>query len=204
MGIIMRKEIIYKMFSHIPALYTDRLVLRKMQVIDSSDMFEYAKLDSVTRYLTWFSHKNEDYTKDYLKYISTRYNTGDFYDWAVIYKQSNKMIGTCGFTKFDLHSNKAEIGYVLNPLFWGQGVAVEAAKAVMSFGFENLNLHRIEAKFIQGNSASLSVMKKLGMKFEGYARDEQFIKGQYKTIGTCAVLSDEFKKQNVDSAINAV
>lgn len=190
----MRKEIIYKMFSNIPTLSTDRLILRKMQVNDSADMHEYAKLETVTRYLTWFCHKNEEYTRDYLKFIANRYNTGDFYDWAVVCRENNKMIGTCGFTKFDFRSNKGEIGYVLNPLYWGRGYAVEAAREVMDFGFKNLNLHRIEAKFILGNSASLTVMKKLGMTFEGYARDEQYIKGQYKTIGTCAILCDEFNK----------
>ena len=194
----MKKELIYKLFSHIPTLETERLILRKMQVSDSADMYEYAKLDSVTRYLTWFSHQNENYTKDYLKFISTKYTMGDFYDWALVYKENEKMIGTCGFTRFDFQSNKAEIGYVINPEYWGQGLTVEAASAVISFGFENFSLHRIEAKFIMGNSASLSVMKKLGMTFEGYAREEQFIKGTYKTIGTCSLLCNEYQKVKVN------
>ena len=88
----------------------------------------------------------------------------------------------------------AEIGYVLNPNYWGNGIATEAAFAVIAFAFEKLNMHRVEAKFMQGNDASLGVMKNLGMTFEGYRRDLMFVKGQYRTIGTSSILRDEFER----------
>ena len=98
------------------------------------------------------------------------------------------MIGTCGFTKIHTDHDVGEIGYVLHPDFWGKGYAVEAASCVMDFGFETLGLHRIEARFMKGNDASLRVMEKLGMSFEGYHVDEIFVKGEYKTVGVCALV----------------
>jgi ribosomal-protein-alanine N-acetyltransferase len=101
------------------------------------------------------------------------------------------MIGTCGFTSIDAANNSGEVGYVLNPDFHGRGYATEAVKRVIAFGFKNLELHRIEAKFMQGNDASLRVMEKVGMTFEGYHRDAMLVKGKYRTIGISAIISDE-------------
>lgn len=188
----MKKETVYKIFSKMPTLKTERLSLRPMHVIDAEDMFDYAKREDVTEYLLWRPHPSVSYTKDYLKYIQSRYALGDFYDWAVIDRESRRMIGTCGFTKIDTANNSAEIGYVLNPDFWGRGFAFEAAARVLEFGFEELLLQRIEARFMQGNEASLNVMKKLGMTFEGYHRDSVYAKGKYRTVGYCAVTREEF------------
>ncbi|MBQ8849679.1 MAG: GNAT family N-acetyltransferase [Clostridia bacterium] len=188
----MKKERVCAVFSSIPTLRTERLILRRMSVRDVDDMFDYASRESVTEYLLWEPHQSKRYTEDYLRYISTRYNLGDFYDWAVVEAQSGRMIGTCGFTRFDLPNNSAEIGYVLNPDFHGNGYATEAAAKVMEFGFCELGLHRVEAKFMQGNAASLHVMEKLGMTFEGYRRDGMLVKHKYRTIGVCSILASEW------------
>ena len=102
------------------------------------------------------------------------------------------MIGTCGFTRIDEDNRVVEIGYVLNPDFWGFGLATEAVERVLEFAFEVLNVNRVEAKFIFGNDASLAVMKKVGMKFEGYQREAMLVKGRYKTIGTASIISSEY------------
>ncbi len=188
----MNRDEICKIFRDPPKMVTERLILRKMKRSDSHDMYEYAKNPIVTKFLLWDPHPDELYTERYLEYINSLYRDGDFYDWAVTLKNSKKMIGTCGFTKFDFQNNCAEIGYVINPDFWGQGIAPEAIRSVMRFGFISLNLHRIEARYIYGNEQSRKVMEKCGMTFEGYKRSSLFVKGEYKTIGSCAIISDEF------------
>ena len=176
-----------------PRIETERLILRQMKPCDSSDMFEYASQKEITRYLTWTAHPNEEYTKEYLKYLQTRYAAGDFYDFSVILKDSGKMIGTCGFTRFDSANNSAEIGYVINPAYHGQGIATEAAHAVIDFGFSELKLHRIEARHMVGNDASHRVMEKLGMKTDGTLREAYYVNGSYRTITVCSILACEFK-----------
>ena len=186
----MKRELIYRTFSNIPTLHTERLTLRRMKVSDTDDMFEYASLASTTRYLTWRPHRSREYTKEYLEYLGTRYATGDFYDWAVtVDSEGGKMIGTCGFTRFDPANDSAEIGYVLNPAYHGQGITAEAATEVIRFGFEVLGLHRIEAKYMIGNDASRRVMEKLGMKFEGELCDAIKLGGNFKTIGICSIIN---------------
>ena len=188
----MKKETLYRIFSNMPTLKGERLSLRPMHPIDAEDMFSYASREDVTQYLLWSPHQSISYTLDYLRYIQNRYTLGDFYDWAVIDRESRRMIGTCGFTRINVENRCGEIGYVLNPDFWGRGYAAEAASLVMKFGFEELELHRIEARFMQGNERSLSVMKKLGMEFEGYHVDEIFVKGSYRTVGVCALTKDSY------------
>ena len=190
----MKKETVYKVFSQMPTLKTKRLTLRPMHPIDAEDMFDYARRDEVTKYLLWSSHKNISYTKDYLNYIQNRYALGDFYDWAVIDRESRRMIGTCGFTKIDTANNSAEIGYVLNPDFWGMGFAPEAVRKILEFGFGELGLHRIEARFMKDNKRSFRVMEKVGMTLEGYHKDLIFVKGSYRTVGVCAITEDEYKQ----------
>ena len=189
----MKKEKIYRVFSHLPELKTSRLTLRKMLVADTADMYDYACRQDVTKYLTWNPHPDRAYTKEYLQYLGSRYAVGMFYDWAVIYEPDHKMVGTCGFTSFNCSSDSAEVGYVINPDYWGKGIASEALLRVLQFGFEELKLHRIEAKFIEENNRSRRVMEKVGMTFEGVCREGMLIKGKYVNVGICSILRSEWE-----------
>ena len=188
----MNAEMINYIFRHMPEIATERLILRKMRVDDVEDMYDYAKRDELTKYLLWYSHESKKHTKDYLKYITKKYRAGEFFDWAIEEKESGRMIGTCGFTSIDPTHRTGEIGYVINPDFKGRGYAPEAARAIVEFGFYELELNRIEARFMKGNDPSLRVMQKIGMIFEGYLRDYMFVKGEYKTVGVCSILKREF------------
>lgn len=191
----MNRDLIVKTFRDPPVLNTERLYLRKLLKRDSVDMYEYSKNEVVTEYLLWSPHQSEFYTHRYLSYIQGRYRVGDFYDWAVIWKETGKMIGTCGFTRFNLEANSAEIGYVLNPDFWGKGIAPEAVREVMKFGFTDLALHRIEAKYMAGNTRSRRVMEKVGMTFEGINRESIHVKGRYISVGICSILEHEYREK---------
>ncbi len=188
----MNKDAVVDYFRDLPQLTTPRLILRRLKRTDYHDMYEYASDPEVTKYLTWEPHPDRLYTLRYLSYITTRYRSGDFSDWAVIWKETEQMIGTCGFTSFCYAHNSAEIGYVLNRDFWGQGIAPEAVRAVLRVGFLDLNIHRIEAHYMEGNDRSRRVMEKAGMKFEGMQRDSMFIKNSYRTVGICAMLAPEY------------
>lgn len=188
----MQKDSVLKTFKRIPTIETERLLLRRMKISDYTDMYEYSCLDSVTKYLLWNSHPDARYTRDYLAYIQSQYRAGEFYDWAVVHKETNKMIGTCGFARLDFENNSAEIGYVLNPDFWRRGYATEAVKKIIDFGFHTLNLHRIEARYIVGNEVSRRVMEKCGMTYEGVHRASLFVKDSYVNVGYCAITAEEY------------
>ncbi len=183
-------------FSKPPVLGTDRLILRQMRPDDAEDMFEYASRDDVTKYLTWKPHDSLRTTKSYLNLITAKYRRGEFYDWAVVLRDPDggegKMIGTCGFTSFDLNNSSAEAGYVINPAYRGRGYAPEALCRVERFAFCELGLHRLESRYIVGNDSSRRVMEKAGMKFEGIRRGGVRIDGSFYDVGVCAILAQEF------------
>ncbi len=191
----MKKESLYRIFSHMPELQTENLLLRPARVSDADDMFAYAKNPEVSKYLLWSPHPDLAYTRRYLEYLAGRYRIGAHFEWAVIHKKTGRMIGTCGFAKIDTAHNSAELGYVLHPDFRGQGLVVEAAKRVMDFGFSVLMLHRVEARYMVENAASRRVMEKLRMRFEGVYREAMLIKGLYRDIGVCAILRGEFRAE---------
>ena len=108
------------------------------------------------------------------------------------------MIGTCGFTSLWPEDNRGEIGYVLNPAYWGQGIMSEAVSRVLAYGFAELGLNRIEARYMVGNEKSLRLMQHNGMTFEGVHKELMLVKGIYRDIGVCAILAQEyFNRQSV-------
>jgi ribosomal-protein-alanine N-acetyltransferase len=120
------------------------------------------------------------------------YREGSFYDWGVILRDSGHLIGTCGFTRFDFENSSAEVGYVLHKDHWGKGIAAEALKAVLQFGFCELGLQRIEGRFMTKNEASRRVMEKNGMTFEGILKGAVFVRGNYVDVGVCAILREDY------------
>ena len=190
----MKKEKIYRIFSHLPELITPRLTLRQLSLIDVGDMYEYTSRNDVAKYVTWYPHPDRAYTNDYLHYLSTRYAAGMFYDWAIVYEPDCKMVGTCGFTSFNFPADSAEVGYVLNPDYWGKGIMQEALTHVLAFGFERLGLNRIEARYVEENERSRHVMERVGMTFEGILRDGMLVKGKYVNVGICSILRSEWER----------
>ena len=100
------------LFSVIPILKTERLLLRQMRVSDAGDMYEYSCIPEVSRFLLWSPHPNVAHTKGYLDYLQTQYKAGNHYDWAVVLRDSGKMIGTYGFAKIDAENNLATLHVV--------------------------------------------------------------------------------------------
>ncbi len=192
----MDKESIINFFRDPPELETDRLLFRKLSRDDTRDMYEYSKDPKVTEYLLWNPHESPRYTHKYLSYIQTQYKNGCFFDWGLVYKPDIKMIGTCGFTKIDFENNSAEIGYVLNRGYWNMGLATEAAERIVSLGFLFFEFNRIEAKYFLGNTYSRKVMEDVGMTFEGIHRQAMFVKGEYLSVGVCAMLREDYLKRN--------
>ncbi len=101
------------------------------------------------------------------------------YELAIVLKDDRGLIGGCGIHVSDPTNREGWIGYCLSRHHWRQGYATEAAKALLRFGFDQLNLHRIFALFNPENLASAHVLKKVGMQQEGHLRERRFRKGKW-------------------------
>ena len=180
----------FKIFKKIPTLNTERLALRKILKSDLEDVYEYASDPSVSEFLTWYPHKNIQYTREYLKYLQVLYRKGKLYDWAVVINE--KMIGTVGFSRIDIKKNCAEIGYVINKSFWGRGIAAEAVREILNFAFSLLNFDKVYAVIMSENIGSERVLTKCCFKKEASCDDTMIIKGAERNIKTFSVLKDDY------------
>ncbi len=186
-------DLLYRrLFSDLPDLYTDRLLLRRLRHGDVYDVNEYACLEEVPRYLLWTPHLNLRETQGYLEFMLKRYRKGLHSDWGVTLSDSGKVIGTCGFTAVDLQNESCELGYVLSPAYWGKGYMDEAFAAVLRVAFGTLKAHRVTLRILEHNVPSVRFALRHGFRLEGKAIDALLVKGKYRTVCYYALLREEY------------
>ena len=157
----------------IPMLETERLLVRPFRESDFTDLYEYLSLEETYRFEPGEPVSLEE-AKNYSIERSNRVNW-----WAVTLKNDTKrkLIGHISLFKTDLEIFRTwEIGYIFNPVFQNKGYASEAAGAVIRYGFEKLNAHRIIAHCSPENIPSWKVLEKCGMTREGLLRKNVFFK----------------------------
>lgn len=175
-----------------PQLETPRLLMRKVTFKDLEDMHAYTSSQIVTRHVPFPTHKNLEETRKYIDFILEQYQINKKLLWGIQLKEAQKIIGTIEFISFEPAHNKAEIAYVLSEDYWGNGIMSEAVNEVIKFGFQNLNLTRIQARTFKDNIGSQKVLKKVGMTFEGTLRKSMFLKGVYQDINIFSILKEEY------------
>lgn len=148
-----------------PVIETERLLLREISYLDAKDMFEYAKLPMVGPNAGWEPHRSIHDTKAVIEIFLNKKKYGQLGVFAIILKKEDKMIGTVELHSY-IRGFKAELGYTINPKYWGNGYAYEASKAMLHWGFMVLGLSRIECTTFVNNLQSKRVCEKLGLRFE--------------------------------------
>ncbi|MFK7951156.1 MAG: GNAT family N-acetyltransferase [Saprospiraceae bacterium] len=120
-------------------------------------------------------------------------NRFDFRLWDIIEKSSDDVIGHCGFHHWEKRYNRAELGYFLNETARNKGYMKEAIQALINFGFENMDLNRIEAFIAPQNSPSIGVVKHLKFTKEGLLREHHKINGQFYDSFVFRLLKSEYE-----------
>ena len=150
---------------------TDRLILRRFRSEDAEDMYaNWASDPEVTRFLTWPTHSDVDVSKAVLADWIPKYKDGGFFNWAMEYKDTGKVIGNISVVRLIESIDAAEMGYCMSQAYWGQGLMPEALRAVMDYLFDVVGLNRVAACHDANNPKSGRVMDKAGMKLEGILR----------------------------------
>jgi ribosomal-protein-alanine N-acetyltransferase len=170
----------------------DRLVLRDLEETDWQAVHSHASDPEVVRYMDW-GPNTEDETKNYIQRSIAGQNEQPrkSYELAIVLKKDDKLIGSCGIHVSDPNNQEGWIGYCLNRHFWGQGYGTETAQALLRFGFDQLNLHRIFALCDPGNAASAQVLEKVGMQREGRLRERKLRKGKWHDELLYAILDNK-------------
>jgi len=115
-------------------------------------------------------------------YISREKQPHTFMDkkkGGIIGPVRDELIGYVGFWKWVREHFRAEVGFALLPAYWGKGIMYEALDAIIKFGFEKMNLHRIEADVNPDNIPSIKLLEKLNFKQEAYYKENIFLNGKF-------------------------
>ena len=183
----------YNALGYMPELETDRLILRKLTMHDAEDIYAYSKDPEVARHVLWDAHRSIGESRAYLRYMIRRYRMTEPASWGIELKATGRIVGTIGFMWVQQENRSAEVGYSLSRAYWNRGIMTEALQAVLQFGFDTLNLNRIEAQHESDNPASGRVMEKAGMIHEGRLRQRVYNKGRYADVELYAILRQDLR-----------
>ena len=144
----------------------NHIILQPFKVSDAFFMFKNWAYDpDVTRYMTWFPHKNMEESETIISSWVSNYAKPYFYQWAILLMKIDEPIGSIGVVKLDEEDQSCELGYCIGKQFWHQGYTTEALNAVLKFLFEQVKFKTITARHDIRNPHSGDVMKKCGMKY---------------------------------------
>ncbi|MEE1218385.1 MAG: GNAT family protein [Ruminococcus sp.] len=173
---------------------TERLILRKFEYSDSSSMLKNWIADEKIQSLySEPTYKTEEAVKELLTKYITSYEKEDYYRWAVIDKETNECIGQIAYFLVDSKNHFAEIEYCIGAEFQCRGFATEATKAVIKFGFEQMNLHKVQICTKTINIPSKRVIEKCGFTYEGTLRDYFYMNGEYIGRLYFSILRSEYQ-----------
>jgi len=178
-------------YSEMPEFETERVKLRKLGIEDEQDIFEYCSDEEVARYTAWSKHETIEDTREYLRRVLEKYSNASIAPWGIEEKKTGKFIGTAGFMSWNIYHSKADLGYALSKAYWNQGYMTEVIRRIIEFGFERMNLIRIEASCLPKNIGSAKVMEKVGMEYEGILRKTIYVKGRYEDLKVYSIVREE-------------
>ena len=115
--------------------------------------------------------------------------------FTIYHKQSKRPIGSIGFSRINWVNRNANIYAMIGePEYWGKGIAGEASKLLINYGFTELNLHKIYSGVFTPNKRSLRAAEKLGFEKEGVLKEEIYVDGQYHDVHKFALFKRDWLK----------
>ena len=182
-------------FDRFPTLKTERLLLRQIQPQDKQALFAILSDVQVTRHLGVQTLHSLDEVEGILPLLNLPYETHSGIRWAIAPKSgpdAGRLIGTCGFHRWQPNHYRTEVGYELARAYWGQGILQAALERILAFGFENMNLNRVKAEVWAENVRSARFLEKLGFQREGVLRQAEFAAGSFQDLLIYAMLKEDF------------
>ncbi len=174
---------------------TPRLILREIVADDWPAVLAYQRDLRYLRYYAW-TERTEDDVRAFTQMLAglrDKHQPRREFQLAITLPGDPTLIGNCGIRRKPENEWEADIGYELNPEYWGRGYVTEAVAAMVDFGFRELGLHRVSSWCIADNAASSRVMERLGMKSEGFLRENEHFKGQWWDTLLYGLLKEEWQ-----------
>ncbi|MBN1694872.1 GNAT family N-acetyltransferase [candidate division WOR-3 bacterium] len=177
-------------------LETERLLLRLLDLSDAERVRELAGDKEIADTTTNIPHPYEKgMAEEWISSSRIKFESGECVHLAVILKATQELIGAIGLI-IDKGFNRGELGYWIGREYWNQGYCTEGSRAVLDYGFNQLLLHKITSSHFARNPSSGRVMRKIGMKKEGFLKKHVPKSGKYEDLVIYGVLRKEWKEEN--------
>ena len=177
-------------------LETERLLLRGFEVTDLDAVLAYYDLPEVRRYLEWKARDADECRSALVAMCAQRRlnRPGDTFTLAISRRSDRAVMGQVSLIWTDATAAQAELRFVLNPLYRGQGYATEAVRAMLDCGFGDLRFHRIFARCAGKNLHSARLLERLGMRLEAHYREHAMFQGEWDEELHFAILDREWQR----------
>ncbi len=167
-------------FKSFPQLQTQRLTLRQVNLEDTPEVFRLRSDPETMKYIGRPLQQSLEDAGKFIKELLRMQENNEILFWAIgLMESPATMIGNICLWRFQKEHYRAEVGYMLNPLFGGKGYMKEAINAVVKYGFKGLKLHSLEAMINPFNVASARVLDGTGFKLEGHLKENYFYDGKF-------------------------
>jgi len=164
----------------VPVLTTARLVLRDLRSSDAAGVLAMRSDPEVMRHVNRPLAQSVDEAAALIDLINSRVAAGESVQWAMTLRDNGRFVGIIGYWRFMKENHAAELGYMLGRDLWGMGYASEAIAAVLDFGFQVMDLHKVQAITRPENLPSIRALTKNGFVQEGHFRDDIFWNGAFQ------------------------
>lgn len=148
-------------------LETERLQLKNISAEDRDFILKQFSTDAVNEYLYDAEPFQNLQEADELIEYFTRPEPRTLHRWILVLKESGEKIGTCGFHNWNRENSRTEIGYDMQPEFWGLGYMSEALRAILTFAKDEMKVTRIDAHIYPDNLGSVKLAERHGFQFGG-------------------------------------
>jgi len=188
-------EISTSIFKSFPEFESERLLFRKILLSDAKDLFLIRTSDDVMKFMDVTRFESIGDAEKWVHSVSESYDKEAGIMWGLVEKLSNSFVGYFGFWRMIPEHCRAEIGYALKPEFWGKGYMYETINRMVRFGFDEMNLHSIEANVNPANKKSKRVLEKIGFKKEAYFRENYLFNNKFLDSIIYSLLEKDLTKQ---------
>lgn len=168
-------------FSFLPFknLESERLLLRQITTEDINEIFALRSNPETMKYIPRPLVTTMEQAMEHIKMIQDKIETNEGINWAITLKSDPKMIGIIGHYRIRWEHFRSEIGYMLLPEYHGKGIITEAIQLMIDFGFNEMNMHSLEAIIDPKNTASARVLEKNNFLKEAHLIENEYYDGKF-------------------------
>lgn len=178
-----------------PQIETERLILREINYEDRYEIFQILSKDEVIKYYGMYPTASIKEADGLIAKFSDGFKATNTIRWGITLKENNKLIGTCGFHNLNEKHFRAEMGYELSSTYWKYGYMKESVDAIIRYGFDKMNLNRIEAVIYPENTSSRTVLERAGFKEEGLLKEYACFRDKFEDLIMFSLLKRNWNPQ---------